>query len=88
MLATSAEFCLGAEQDARDCESVQFISGIALAAPYQGPSSADRLRAEERLLLSVGVNDCEAKVGTMAMRRVWQMLHLLSGAADACEVER
>ena len=51
-LATSGEFCIGAEQDRRDCESVQFISGLALEARTD-PANAS-------LLLSLG------KFGTCA----------------------
>lgn len=49
--ATTGEFCLGAAQDTADCESTQFISGIE----HFGAG-------RDRLLLTFGVNDCEAKV--------------------------
>ena len=61
-LALSGEFCLASAQDPSDCESIQFISGLAL-----------RYGSEE-LLLSYGVNDCEAKVASLPLSRVLQML--------------
>ena len=31
-----------------------------------------------------GVNDCEAKVGSMPLDKVWSMLRPLPGAQDVC----
>ena len=73
VVATSREFCLAAEQDAADCESIQFVSGLSLA-----PGGAT-------LLLSYGVNDCEARVGRVALARVWRMLRPSEGATGVCE---
>jgi len=78
-LATSGEFCIGAEQDRRDCESVQFISGLALEARTD-PANAS-------LLLSLGINDCEAKLARVPMARVWKSLLTLPGETGACEYE-
>ena len=36
------------------------------------------------LLLSYGVNDCEAKVGRIPLAQVWSMLQPLDGVADSC----
>lgn len=78
MLATSAEFCLAAEQDAADCESVQFISGLALEASTDGDAN------QSSLLLSYGINDCEAKIARLTMAAVWRMLRPLAGEAGPC----
>ena len=67
VIATSREFCLAAEQDQSDCESIQFVSGLTLA-----PSGRE-------LLLSYGINDCEAKVVKMPLSRMWAMLQPLDG---------
>ena len=66
-VATSAEFCFQAEQDAADCESVQFVSGLALQ-----PDG-------ETLLASYGVNDCEAKVARLGVDATLHMLEALPG---------
>ena len=65
MLATSAEFCLASPQDAADCESVQFVSGLSLR----------REAGEDRLLLSCGVSDCEARLVALSLPHVLQSLH-------------
>ena len=72
VIATSREFCVAAEQDTSDCESIQFVSGLAVAP---GGST---------LLLSYGVNDCEAKVSKMPLERVWRMLQPLRGLGGVC----
>jgi len=69
--AASGEFCIGAPQDARDCESVQFISGIALKQDTGDDASASTL------LLTFGVNDCEARLGSLPISEVWKMLRPL-----------
>ena len=48
-------------QDATDCESVQFVSGML------APNATT-------LLMSYGVNDCEARLGALPMSTVWEML--------------
>ena len=48
-------------QDATDCESVQFVSGML------APNAST-------LLMSYGVNDCEARLGALPMSKVWEML--------------
>ena len=70
VVATSGEFCIESEQDKSDCESIQFVSGISKAP------------AEETLLLSYGVNDCEAKVVKMQLGKTLDMLRPLDGLAD------
>ena len=67
VIATSREFCLQSEHNASDCESIQFVSGLNLVS---GPES---------LLMSYGVNDCEAKVTKLPLERAWGMFKALSG---------
>ena len=74
----SGEFCIGAQHDANDCESVQFVSGIA-------PSWAPAPQASTELLLSYGINDCEAKVARIPIAQVWGMLRPLDGEVGVCE---
>ena len=69
MTATTGEFCIGSAQDASDCESAQFVSGMVVDAPG------------EKLLLTFGVNDCEAKVAKLSLESVWRMLDPLPGRA-------
>ena len=61
IVSTSREFCLGSAQDPADCESVQFITGLAL-------------RGESTLLMAYGINDCEAKVAELPVKSVLEML--------------
>ena len=61
ILRTSREFCLGSAQDPDDCESVQFITGLAL-------------RGETALLMAYGINDCEAKVAELPVKQVLDMM--------------
>jgi len=75
VVATSGEFCLEAMQQPGDCESIQFVSGLALERKAAAAKDADE---HATLLLSYGVNDCEAKVGRVALERVWTMLTPLS----------
>lgn len=78
MLATSAEFCLASPQDAADCESVQFVSGLSLR----------REAGEDRLLLSCGVSDCEARLVALSLPHVLQSLHPLADDVErACAPE-
>jgi len=67
IIATSGEFCIGSAQDAGDCESAQFVSGMVADA------------SGEKLLLAFGVNDCEAKFGHVVLPQVGRMLHALPG---------
>jgi hypothetical protein len=71
-VAVSPEFCIASHQDARDCESVQFVSGLALA-----PKPASSNLTRDALLLSYGVNDCEARLGRIPLDKVWSMLRAL-----------
>ena len=61
LLATSHEFCLRASMDATDCESVQFVSGLAISS-------------EGGAVLSYGVNDCEGRLGVIGRNSLWRML--------------
>ena len=61
IVGTSREFCIGSAQDPNDCESVQFITGLAL-------------RGESTLLIAYGINDCEAKVAELPVKQVLGML--------------
>ena len=70
VMATSKEFCLSSEQNASDCESIQFVSGVQLADSGTNFS--------QQLLLSYGVNDCEAKVTKVPLVRALRMLQPLS----------
>ena len=40
--------------------------------------------AGERLLMSYGINDCEAKLAKMPMDKVWAMLRPLKGEEGVC----
>ena len=85
-LATSAEFCVESAQDAEDCESVQFISGAALE-PAGAADPAGEGMGEGRgdaLVLSIGVNDCEARLGFLPLARVWADLRPLSPGGQRC----
>ena len=90
VVATSGEFCLQAAQDAADCEAIQFVSGITLAQGNGGKADASSSSSgntdRPTLLLSYGVNDCEAKVGRLSVDRVWSMLKLLgrSAVSESC----
>ena len=74
MLATTAEFCIEAAQDRGDCESVQFVSGLALAA-------------DSSLLTAYGINDCEARLGRLSLSRLREMLRPLEGEVRVCSTE-
>lgn len=90
LLATSAEFCVGAAQAPHDCESVQFISGLVLQAGGQADQQVNQPEPPRgrsngsRLVLSLGVNDCEAKLGRVPMQRVWKLLQPLPPAEAPC----
>ena len=75
VVAASAEFCLAAPQDSADCESVQFVSGLGLdtARPTATVAAGGGDR-EQRILLTYGVNDCEARLATLPAKTVWSML--------------
>lgn len=68
IVRTSREFCLGSAQDPDDCESVQFITGLTL-------------RGDSTLLMAYGINDCEAKVAELPVKRVLDMLLPLTAVA-------
>lgn len=88
-LAEHAGAASGAE-----CEAVQYVSGLALEEPALGAETTDGppggaeagVEESQNLLLSYGVNDCEAVLGRIAMRRVWQAMKPVEGSSDACEI--
>ena len=109
LIATSGEFCIASAQDPRDCESVQFVSGLELVAisnlsmgaagsvgltryrPLTSLEEKGRFRRpsvaqheEVELLLSYGVNDCEAKVATIPLNHLWEMLEPLASERGIC----
>ena len=74
-------------EDASDCESVQFISGIELEATGADKSNRTegrRMRNADTLLMSYGINDCEAKLARMPLSAVLQMLKPLTGERAVC----
>lgn len=86
MIGKSASFCIASAQDKQACESIQFISGISLTTSCRDTAQdRDRtLDSKACLLLSYGINDCEAKIGHLALRRVWEMLKPLHNSSGAC----
>jgi len=72
IVATSGEWCLAAARDPLDCESVQFVSGIAVAD------------GGDDLVVSYGVSDCEAKAASVPLRSVWAALVPRGGAGETC----
>ena len=75
ILAFSTEWCIAAAQDPSDCETIQFAAGATLRNASGG---------SQELVVSYGVNDCEAKLATFSLDRVWSMLRPRSTAAGAC----
>lgn len=89
LLATSAEFCLSAvaangSLDSRDCESIQFISGLRLRVPSARAARRSAKTGQPEVLLSFGVNDCEARVAAVPLATVQQMLVPVAAPAAAC----
>ena len=85
LLATSAEFCVSAAQSPRDCESIQFISGLALQpAARRAVDAQGQQRNGTRLIMSYGVNDCEARLLFLPLERVWKLLKPMPDTASAC----
>ena len=68
-IGVSAEFCVAAAQDQSDCESVQFLSGLALHRANHSTAEGG-----DELLITYGVNDCEARWGRMRLDAVLKML--------------
>ena len=66
MMGVSVEFCIASKQNPQDCESVQFITGLALRG--------------STLLMAYGVNDCEAKIARLPISRVFELLKPLPAA--------
>jgi len=84
LLATSAEFCISAPHAPHDCESVQFVSGLAVQ-PRRGGSRGAAGDSGGRLMLSFGVNDCQARLGFLALKELWKLLEPVPGASAACK---
>lgn len=74
VLALSHEWCIASSQDPADCESIQFVGGAALRNASGG---------SQEVVVSYGVNDCEAKLATFKLERVWGMLKARPGF-EAC----
>ena len=74
VLALSHEWCFASSQDPADCESIQFAGGAALR---------DTSTGSQEVVISYGVNDCEAKLAVVKLERVWSMLKARPGFA-AC----
>mmetsp|Transcript_49680 Transcript_49680/g.116331 ORF Transcript_49680/g.116331 Transcript_49680/m.116331 type:complete len:412 (+) Transcript_49680:408-1643(+) len=68
LLAHSSEWCVPHSTALRECEVVQFVSGLEL------------MHGDSTVLLMYGVNDCEAKSATLPLERVLGMLQW--GAPD------
>ena len=77
-LAVSREFCLASPQNPQDCESIQFVSGLALQheghGGHRNASSSTGPGTASSLLVAYGVNDCEARLGAINLERIWKML--------------
>ena len=58
--------------------------GSANASATAAGGRGGQEREEVRVLLSYGVNDCEAKLATVPLEDVWRMLTPLAGEAEAC----
>ena len=71
ILAIAPEFCIASHQDPNDCETIQFAGGLAL-------------QGDDRLVVSYGVNDCEAKLATFPLDRVWAALRPLTAGGEVC----
>ena len=100
LVATSSEWCLASRQDADDCESIQFVSGLAPhlgaaseSAPADGAAAASPPAAgaagpgayePARVAIAYGINDCEARIGELSLERIWRMLRPLAGSEGAC----
>ena len=72
VISASAEFCLASPQDSKDCESVQFVSGLLVRG--------------DDLVLAYGVNDCEARLSAIPLSRVRSMLRPLAPRGQRCGV--
>ena len=93
LIGASSEFCLGSAQDPTACESVQFLSSLTVLrggdSSRGGSGDGDQPAGNRSLLLGFGINDCEAKTGTIAVDRVWRMLRPIpSAATPVCEPMR
>lgn len=88
LLATSGEFCMAHTPGGDDCESVQFIAGLAGTSKMRRrarPHELLRFAEAHELVLSWGANDCEAKIGRLAVEDVFAMLRPVEGRMDSCE---
>ena len=76
ILALSSEWCIASVQDPSDCESIQFAGGLSLRDATDSSST--------EIVLSYGVNDCEAKLAILKLDRVWRMLRPRTGQGAVC----
>ena len=74
LLSTSQEFCLSAVHVPSDCESVQFITGMALNVSAPRP----------QLVISYGTSDCESRFVGVRLDRIWEMLRPMPQARSVC----
>lgn len=84
IVATSGEFCLASLQDSADCESIQFVSGLAPFTRPPGGAAQQESQAFEPadLVLTMGVNDCEARMGMLSTKRAFELLRPIGGAGE------
>ena len=98
-LGVSDDFCLGSASAAGDCERVQFVSGIALEQAHAEAAHTAWLNATHAaggtwaqdgvaLLLSYGVNDCEARVARISLDHVRRLLRPLPDSTTVCVLQR
>ena len=57
-----------------DCESVQFITGMALNVSAPRP----------QLVISYGTSDCESRFVGVRLDRIWEMLRPMPQARSVC----
>ena len=81
LIAMSGEFCMVTQTGSDDCESVQFVGGLAGASRstshYFGVEMSPTSAEHRDIVMSWGANDCEAKVGRISVKRVWEMMRAL-----------
>ena len=76
MLATSGEFCFPV-RSAAQCEPIQYISGMTQEVKQGVGDSSD-------LLLTFGINDCDAGAARISSQQVQEMLRPLNNASEIC----
>ena len=62
------------------------VSGAAGGAGAPGPAPrGGASNGSARLLLTYGVNDCEAKVAHLPLEQVWNLLKPVDGERGVCD---